>query len=490
MSNWNGNLAALGRSRVKPARLAARYDAAQTTDENRRHWAAADGFAPDEANNLGVRTILRNRSRYVMANNPRARGMISTLANHTVGTGPKLQMLMGTGTVASRMNTRIEEAFGAWAREVKFGKKLRVMRKAKAHTGEVLAVLVVNPGLRSPVKLDVQVIEADQLTSPWGQPLAVGEVDGIRFDAFGNRTTYSVLTCHPGDAFRGLNPGEFRELPARAVTHYYVDEDRPGVHRGVPEIASSVQVFEEARRFRAAVLGAAETAADYAMAIQTDVPGEESDDLIPMDTFELERRMATTLPKGWKLTQTKAEQPTTTFREFTRELLSEVARCLNMPLTIAALDSSTSNMSSAYLDYQPYAAAIAVERDDLTAFVDNVLDAWLTLALSPAAGVFDRRAVPKAFPHTWFWPYVGEHADPQKVAVGQDLRLKNNLTTLSDEYAKRGQDWETQLRQRARERRLQAELGLPDPAAMPGLAPAAADADAAPPADPEDDDEV
>jgi len=36
----------------------------------------------------------------------------------------------------------------------------------------------------------------------------------------------------------------------------------------------------------------------------------------------------------------------------------------------------------------------------------------------------------------------------------------SHTTTLADEYAKRGQDWETQLRQRAKEIALMSELGL------------------------------
>lgn len=447
-----------------PRRVIARgrYDAAQTTDHNRRHFAAADAFSPDEANNLGVRTILRNRCRYVAANNSRVKGMIRTLAKHTVGTGPRLQMLLGSGPVAARLNQRIEEAFVAWAREIQLAKKLRIMRAAKVHTGEVFAIKTINPKLRSPIKLDVQVVEADQVTAPYGQPWNERDVDGIRFDEFGNRHSYQILKVHPGDAFRGIATWEHQELSARFVTHYYADDDRPAVHRGVPEMTPAVQVFEEARRFRAAVLGAAETAADFAMAIQTDAaPGEEVDEMEPMDTFELERRMATTLPKGWKLTQTKAEHPTTTFNDFDRHLLSECARCIEMPLTIASLDSSKSNMSSAYLDYQPYANAIAVERSDLELFLDDLFEMFRILLQGITGG---RRL--RDYPHTWFWPFVGEHADPSKVAAAQEKRLANNLTTLSDEYAKRGLDWETQLRQRAREKALQKELGLTDAQAM------------------------
>ncbi len=64
------------------------------------------------------------------------------------------------------------------------------------------------------------------------------------------------------------------------------------------------------------------------------------------------------------------------------------------------------------------------------------------------------------WPHQWFWD-GHEHVDPAKEATAQATRLANHTTTLADEYARRGQDWETQLRQRAKELALMNELGLP-----------------------------
>ena len=79
-----GRFLALARSGALPAR----YDAAVTTDDNRRHWA-------DAAASADVRRTLRNRARYEVANNSYARGIVLTLANDTVGTGPRLQLLTG-----------------------------------------------------------------------------------------------------------------------------------------------------------------------------------------------------------------------------------------------------------------------------------------------------------------------------------------------------------------------------------------------------------
>ena len=75
--------------------------------------------------------------------------------------------------------------------------------------------------------------------------------------------------------------------------------------------------------------------------------------------------------------------------------------------------------------------------------------------------------------HQWFWDGQ-EHVDPAKEASAQATRLQNNTTTLADEYARKGQDWEVQIRQRAKELALMQSLGLP---IAPGPAPGAMPAD-------------
>ena len=109
---------------IVPANLPvvrARYDAAQTIDENRRHWANADALSAAAANSLDVRRTVRNRARYEVANNCYLSGMVQTLANDCIGTGPRLQLL----TQDSALNNRIEALFGDWAREIHLASKLR-----------------------------------------------------------------------------------------------------------------------------------------------------------------------------------------------------------------------------------------------------------------------------------------------------------------------------------------------------------------------------
>ncbi|MGB2824906.1 MAG: phage portal protein, partial [Phycisphaerae bacterium] len=62
-----------------------------------------------------------------------------------------------------------------------------------------------------------------------------------------------------------------------------------------------------------------------------------------------------------------------------------------------------------------------------------------------------------------------------KEANAQATRLTSNTTTLAAEYARQGKDWETELRQRAKEVALMKELGLTVAQAVPASPPAQPD---------------
>lgn len=173
--------------------LRARYDAAVTTNDNRRHWAGADRLSANVTNSPEVRRILRNWSRYEIANNSYARGIVLTMANDVIGTGPRLQMLTGD----AEANRRIERDFALWAREVSLAEKLRTLRMARAEDGEGFIILTSNPAIPTPMKLDLRLVEADQVGTPDLSIVKRNAVDGIVFDEMGNPVEYHVLKNHP-----------------------------------------------------------------------------------------------------------------------------------------------------------------------------------------------------------------------------------------------------------------------------------------------------
>jgi len=442
--------------------IKARYDAAATTDDNRRHWANADSLSAKAANSAEVRRILRNRARYEVANNSYARGIVLTLANDCIGTGPRLQMLAPN----AEANRSVEYEFLRWSHAVSLAEKLRTMRIARAQDGEAFAVLTSNPRLPTQVKLDLRLIEADQVSTPGFQVGNANAVDGIVFDENGNPVEYHVLRNHPGDANYALTM-QYDRLPAESVIHWFCC-DRPGQVRGIPEITPALPLFAQLRRFTLAVLAAAETAADFAGILYTDAPpGGEADAAEPFEPIELEQRALLTMPGGWKMSQLQAEQPSTTYAEFKHEILNEIARCLNMPFNIAVGNSSGYNYASGRLDHQTYHKAIRVEQSHLECIVlDRILAAWLDEAVL-VPGLWPDDLGPFAdWPHQWFWD-GGEHVDPAKEATAQATRLASHTTTLAYEYARQGRDWEEALRQRAKELALMRELGLTPMPATP-----------------------
>jgi len=437
--------------------LRAKFDSAQTTHDNRRHWANADALSADAAASADVRRTLRNRARYEVANNSYARGIVLTLANDVVGTGPRLQMLTADGEV----NQTVEREFIAWARAVDLPGKLRTMRQARAQDGEAFGVLFSNGELDASVSLDLRLIEADQVATPDLLVAKRTTVDGIVLDESGNPREYHVLKEHPGSG-RPSFAAEYERVPAESVIHWF-RSDRPGQHRGLPDILPALPLFAQLRRYTLAVIAAAESAANIAIFMKTNAPaGGEAAEVEPMATMEFEPNMAVFGPEGWEPSQIRAEQPATGYGEFKREILNEIARCLNMPYNIAACNSSGYNYASGRLDHQTYFKSIRVEQSHIeTVVLDRILTAWLAEAVK----VLGLRGI-DSFPHQWFWD-GHEHVDPLKEANAQATRLASHTTTLAHEYARQGKDWETELRQRAKEVALMDELGLTSAQAAP-----------------------
>jgi lambda family phage portal protein len=444
--------------------FAARFDSAQTTSDNANHWSMADGLASDAAANPMIRYVLRNRSRYETANNCYARGMVNTVSTDLVGTGPRLQMETGSETA----DEWLELEFSRWMRQVKIADKLRIMAKAKVQDGEVFCLLISNNGSPLPVKLDLRPIEADQCRFVDISLLSVPSVDGIRFDDFGNPVSYHILRVHPGfwsyaTGYIGF-PWEYDVWPAKYVLHWY-RSDRPGQHRGLPEIMAALPLLAQVRRYILAVLQAAETAADFAMWMKTPTAAEgmtDSDDVVevpnPFDLFPLQRNIVTTLPDGYEIGQTKPNQPVDRIEDFVRVLLRQIARVINMPYNVVSGDFSQGSYSESNLGNQGYFRQIDEGRKDLEySTLDRLFAAWLFEARNARIGNGDfgepympaevRQAIGKFTgnacnlpTHTWNW--VGhEWANPAQAAQADQMSLRMGTKSYANVCGRMGSDY-------------------------------------------------
>ena len=451
------------------------FDAASRSPEAMRHWHAADGLSADAALSATVRHIVISRARYETANNGYADGIIQTLAEDAIGTGPRLQLFLSEATEQEKEMRaacqRREMRFRDWSEQIDLTEKLKIARIAKARDGEVFLRIIPNPRITGAAKFDVVLFEAEQVGSRIISEYAdyyddgtVKEFDGIQYDRYGNPAAYRFWKVHPGATGIGFITDDSVLIPADKVIHY-AHIMRPGQHRGLAEIASTLNIFNDLRRYTNAVLAAAETAAEISFLLHTNAPAdaEETDQGSPikfLDVVELVRNAGLALPEGWDANQMKTEHPQDKYVDFVDAKISEAARPLSMPFAIAKGDCSKSNYASGRLDHQVYHKKIFGERKRIE---KNILNRLLK-----QFEVFDAIAYPADYEnenfilHAWMWDGF-EHVDPVKEANAQATRLANRTTTLADECAREGKDYELVLRQIAREAQLAAELGLTSP---------------------------
>lgn len=427
-------------------RISGTYDAARVTDETANYWANTDAFDADSANSRGVREYLVQRSRYEISNNGYADGIASTWTTDLIGKGPVLRMQTGS----ENFNRMIESVWYYWTKAVQWRRKLWCMAHATHSDGEGFAVIRRNPRVNHQLKLDIVLYETEQCQTPllfWGES---GRIDGIKFDEFGVPVFYDILKEHPGSTPRvglELTP---EQVPARFVLHWFKLR-RPGQHRGIPESTSTLNTGAAARRWREATLAAAETAADFAVMLETAYEPDELDAAEPFSTLSIQKRMMTALPNSMKASQLKAEHPSATYEAFHKTLINEQARPKSMPYNKAACDSSSYNYASGRLDHQTYYAALDVEREDCNDLVlDPLFDVWFEAAILTYGwlGGNPDAVSPQARAHLWDWP---KHrvADVESEANANDKQLKNGTKSLSAIYTEAGEDYEDECEKMA-----------------------------------------
>lgn len=420
----------------------ASYDAARNLADTSNHWADVDRLDADSANSREVRATLVSRSRHEIANDGYADGIAQTYANDLIGIGPKLRMQTGS----TGFNQLVEAEWNLWCKAVMFRRKLWCMGHAKHGDGEGLGIIVRNPGVRHPVKLDLRLIETEQCQTPYLPFGAVNYIDGIECDEFGNPAFYDILPTHPGSNRGVYSTAAPEKVRAEFVLHWFKLR-RPGQHRGIPECASTLNLGAAARRWREATLNHAELIAKFTLFLKTLFQPEELDAVSPLSTLEIASGLMQALPNNVEPHQLDAKQPAQTYEMFHNSLISERGRPISMPRNKSQCDSSDYNYASGRLDHQTYYGTLDVDREDGT---DLVLDPLFELWFRDAVIEFgwlggNPDALSRgASNHAWDWP-KHQVADLGAEASANDTKLKNGEKSLTRIYAENGEDLEDEI---------------------------------------------
>jgi lambda family phage portal protein len=374
-----------------------------------------------------------------------------------------------TNALAEQVQKRWQE----WVDDTGFVEKLTVASTAMAVDGESFMVEINNSRMPADsVQLDFRVYEAEHVSNPMLAMMSPRYVDGITLDKNGYPVRYDLLKYHPGDLYIGASQymigNWIKTLPASKVMHYF-RMDRPGQARGIPWITPALPMFAQFRRFTLATLTAAEAAANAAGVVYTDSAALTADDIdMPDDdVFNLVRGSFPVMPAGWKMEQISPEHPSATFEMFRRGILSEIARCMSMPLNVAIANSENHNYASGRLDHQVFQRSLKVERNWLEVnYLRRVFWKWYDEALV-LPGYLPNGITNMGLRPTWYWDGM-PHVDPQKEADAAVTLWEAGL--LPDEdfwFNSQGVDPARQYEKLKMQQVARESIGLPVPGNQP-----------------------
>lgn len=177
-----------------------------------------------------ARGPLARRARYLAANNALAASGVEAWVSALVGTGIKPQSSHQNQSVRQALNL----SFETWTDDADadgltdfYGLQALMVRRMVID-GESFALLINTGG-----RLRVRLIDAEQVDPSLNRELTGGGriVQGIEFDAHGQRVAYHILPERPGMPFGHLTLTA-RRVPAEDVIHLFRPET-PGQVRGI-----------------------------------------------------------------------------------------------------------------------------------------------------------------------------------------------------------------------------------------------------------------
>lgn len=455
----------------------------------RGSWFPGGGSADRDL--LSDLPTLRERSRDLVRNDSIASGAIDTIVTNIIGSGIRPQSRIDKeGVIASedfieQLQKQIEKVWDRWIEYADAGERLNfyeieeLVERQRFINGEAIIIPVRLPETkrRRPYSLALQVVEADRMGTPTELVSDKRYRSGVEVGDFGEPVSYFIRRTHPGDLNASMLGGRdafvqypaFNDLGDPNILHLY-HVKRPGQTRGEPFFAPVLNLFKDRFEYMESELVANRVAACFALFVKKDqaytnsiMRGREEND---KRMEELSPGLIEYLNPGESIESFNPNRPGGTFGLFIERILRDISSGLNIPYEILAKDFSKSNYSNtraALLEARRF--FMMQQRFVADKFAQPVLIALLEEAYLmgelPILDFYEKRSAYvrcRWIAPGWQW------VDPQNEVEAAAKAVDANLSTLAEEAASQGQDWEDNLEQRARElkkiKELEAKNGI------------------------------
>lgn len=475
------------------------FQASSLSHPDLGRWQPFPGSADSDL--LPELPTIRSRSRDLTRNHGVAGSALQTQLDNVLGCGlwlaptPDYTLLKRDRKWASAWRRPVKSLWRNWF-------ETTWCDAGKSLTGDALATQVFSgafqngdgvtlplwlPEAMAPLSTRLQVIESDRLCNPNFSMDTAKLRGGVEIDEYGAPIAYHIRKSHPGDTLLYMNGADFtwERIPAttawgrRRVIHAH-DKGRAGQSRGIPALAGVMRQFKVLGDFQNAELKSAVVNAMVGLVVESALSQEGLLDLLSNNSDALSKYtdglagrqraaidfsgggMILPVPLGDKVHGFTPGRPTTAYEPFTTTAFRHIATGLNLPYELLMKDFSKTNYSSAraalteawrFFNGRRNWLALGFYQPCYELFMEEMVEAGEI----EAPGFYENKAA--WCRARWIGPGRG-WVDQLKEAQAAELRMDIFISSLEDECAEQGKDWEELLEQIAEEEARFKELNL------------------------------
>lgn len=465
------------------------YQAADPMSQELAGWNPPLGSADGDL--LHDRSEIVARIRDLARNNGWANGAVRREIDTVIGAGlrlsskPDYRALGMSAGWAAEWADAVEGQFRLWAddpgrwcdatRHYTLGGLLGMAYRHYVVDGDALAVLQWRPRLGG-FATTIRVVDPDRLSNPHDGMDTDTLRGGVEFDDWDAACAYHIRARHPGDWYSGRGSDAYvwdrheRETPwGRPLVVHHFDKERDEQSRGVGRLTPVLARLKMLDKYDQVELQAAVLNAILGAYIESPFDHELMAGALDDGSFKgyqdtrtafHEQKALTlggvrlpTLFPGEKVSFLAASRPNQAFAAFEAQALRNVAAGLGISYEQLSTDWSKTNYSSARAALlETWKTMVSRRRAFAAGFCTPIYVAWMEEAIDrgvvtlPPGGPDFYQAQAAYCRCNWIGPPRG-WVDPVKERQGALLGIAGSLSTLEDEAAEQGKDYQELLAQ-------------------------------------------
>lgn len=384
----------------------------------------------------------RDRAYHAYKNNPVAKSLINTEADNVIGDGLNYQPT----TSSEEFNKEAKDKYYEWLQVASLrgpdthpGCELESMLWKRSRIAGDIGWILVSRGAES----RIQVVQAQNISTPDGKSVNDGIYDGIKYDQSATPQTFFVLTQTE------ITKRQWAEIPARDFVYLHHMEDPDGA-RGETCFMPIFDLLAHLDRYVDGVSLAAWLATVIGLIFKQKNPARQFSALSTMPNSQGEEQKSIIFENGMfkilgtdeDVTTVNPHQPMQQTPEFIRTLMRCISQVFDMPLAISFKDTSQENFASARIGLLPFYRACRIKAARFASRWSRTIGWWLSRERFRAPG--DPRRWKSEFPEDYrkhdlivnSWTYT----DPVKEAQGDLLEMSMRTKSPQMVIEERGRD--------------------------------------------------